>query len=89
MSQVPCLKRMLTEHEHAGNEPEKGRSAILEMAHKIIAIQANNDFEAGLTYNCGVVQGGTVPNAVLEEAKLVVDTLFSRAKLVAATVLKI
>ena len=63
---------------HAGNEPEKGRSAILEMAHKIIAIQANNDFEAGLTYNCGVVQGGTVPNAVPEEAKLVVDVRFKR-----------
>ena len=58
---------------HAGNEPEKGRSAILEMAHKTIAIQECTNFEEGITYNVGIAKGGTVANAVPEEATMVVD----------------
>ena len=34
---------------HAGNEPEKGRSAILEVAHKVIAIQNLTDWQQGTT----------------------------------------
>ena len=49
---------------HAGNDFESGRSAIEEAAHKILAIQALTDLEEGTTVNVGVVQGGTVPNAV-------------------------
>lgn len=63
---------------HAGNEPEKGRSAILELAHKTIDIQSRNDYEAGITYNVGVFQGGTVANAVPEDASMVVDIRFRR-----------
>lgn len=58
---------------HAGNEPEKGRSAILEMAHKTIDIQSRTNFEDGITYNVGIVKGGTAANAVPEEATMVVD----------------
>lgn len=63
---------------HAGNEPEKGRSAILELAHKAIDIQSRTDFDAGITYNVGVFQGGTVPNAVPEQAKMVVDIRYRK-----------
>ena len=42
---------------HAGNDPENGRSAILEMAHKIIAIQKLTDWEKGISFNVGVMQG--------------------------------
>ncbi|MEW6266922.1 MAG: M20 family metallopeptidase [Thermodesulfobacteriota bacterium] len=55
---------------HAGNEPENGRSAILEMAHKVIDIQNLTDWEAGITFNVGVIQGGTVVNAVPDHAKI-------------------
>ncbi|GHS97364.1 glutamate carboxypeptidase [Synergistales bacterium] len=58
---------------HAGREPEKGRSAILEMAHKIIAIQALTDYEKGVTFNVGTVKGGTVRNAVPDHAEIEVD----------------
>ncbi len=55
---------------HAGNEPEKGRSAILEMAHKVIDIQGLTDWNAGITFNVGIIQGGTVVNAVPDSAKI-------------------
>ena len=58
---------------HAGNEPENGRSAILEIAHKVIDIQNLTNWETGTTFNVGVIQGGTVPNAVPGQAKIVVD----------------
>ncbi len=58
---------------HAGNEPENGRSAILEIAHKVIDIQNLTNWETGTTFNVGVIEGGTVPNAVPGHAKIVVD----------------
>jgi glutamate carboxypeptidase len=58
---------------HAGNEPENGRSAILEIAHKVIDIQNLTNWENGTTFNVGVIEGGTVPNAVPGHAKIVVD----------------
>jgi glutamate carboxypeptidase len=58
---------------HAGREPEKGRSAILEIAHKIIAIQALTDYEKGVTFNVGTIKGGTVRNAVPDHAEIGID----------------
>jgi len=40
-----------------------GASAILEAAHKIIELEKLKDAD-GLTCNCGVISGGTVPNTV-------------------------
>ena len=39
---------------HAGVEPEKGRSAILEAAHQVIALHALNGRWPGVTANVGV-----------------------------------
>jgi glutamate carboxypeptidase len=58
---------------HAGVEPEKGRSAILEAAHKIQALHALNGRWAGVTVNVGVVRGGTRPNIVPPDALIQVD----------------
>jgi glutamate carboxypeptidase len=58
---------------HAGVEPEKGRSAVLEAAHQTIALQALNGRWPGVTCNVGVVHGGIRPNVVAEEAILEVD----------------
>jgi len=58
---------------HAGVEPEKGRSAVLEAAHKTIALQALNGRWPGVTCNVGVLRGGTRPNVVPEQAILEVD----------------
>jgi len=61
---------------HAGNEPENGRSAILELAHKVIDIQDLNGWTPGITFNVGVFQGGTVVNAVPDYAKAMVDVRY-------------
>ncbi len=58
---------------HAGVEPEKGRSAILEAAHQILALHALNGRPSGVTCNVGVIEGGTRPNVVAERAVLQVD----------------
>jgi glutamate carboxypeptidase len=58
---------------HAGVEPERGRSAVLEAAHKTIQLQALNDRWPGVTVNVGVVQGGTRPNVVAERCTIHVD----------------
>jgi glutamate carboxypeptidase len=70
---------------HAGVEPEKGRSAILEAAHLIQALHALNGRWPGVTCNVGVVHGGTRPNVVAESATLEVDLrAIGRADLEAA-----
>jgi glutamate carboxypeptidase len=58
---------------HAGVEPERGRNAILEAAHKIIALQELNGRWPGVTVNVGVIEGGTRPNVVAERCSLHVD----------------
>jgi glutamate carboxypeptidase len=58
---------------HAGVEPERGRSAILEAAHKVIALHELNGRWPGVTVNAGVIEGGTRPNVVAERCVLHVD----------------
>jgi len=58
---------------HAGVEPEKGRNAIVEAAHKALALAALNGRWPGVTVNVGVINGGTRPNVVPAEARLEVD----------------
>jgi glutamate carboxypeptidase len=58
---------------HAGVEPEKGRNALLEAAHKIIALQSLNGRWPGVTVNVGVARGGTRTNVVPERCELHVD----------------
>ncbi len=58
---------------HAGVEPAKGRSAILEAAHKTVALHALNGRWPGVTVNVGELRGGTRPNVVAEDAELTID----------------
>ena len=58
---------------HAGNEPEKGISAVEEMAHQILRLHSLTDLGRGTTVNVGVVQGGTVRNQVAAFAEAMVD----------------
>lgn len=61
---------------HAGNEPEKGRSSITEMANWIIAVNGMTNFESGTTLNVGVVSGGAGANIVPEHAEAIIDVRF-------------
>ena len=58
---------------HAGVEPEKGRSAILEAARIVGELHALNGRSPGVTFNVGVIRGGTRPNVVAERCELEVD----------------
>ena len=48
---------------HAGNAYWLGASAIKEAAHAILEIEALSQ-KGGITYNCGVISGGTTINTV-------------------------
>lgn len=58
---------------HAGADLDKGANAIVELAHKIIAVNNLTDKAKGTTFNCGVIKGGTVANAVADYASVVID----------------
>jgi glutamate carboxypeptidase len=58
---------------HAGVEPEKGRSAILEAARIVEDVHALNGRWPGVTVNVGVIGGGTRPNVVPERCTLEID----------------
>jgi glutamate carboxypeptidase len=61
---------------HAGLDPEKGISAISELAGQIVALNALNDLKQGITVNVGVISGGTLSNVVASEARAEVDVRF-------------
>ena len=61
---------------HAGNEPEKGVSAITELAHWITTLNKETNFETGTTLNFGIVKGGTGSNVVPDFATTDLDIRF-------------
>ena len=58
---------------HAGVEPEKGRSAILEAARLVRDLHGLNGRWPGVTVNVGAIAGGTRPNVVAERCVLEID----------------
>ncbi|HUF05656.1 MAG TPA: M20 family metallopeptidase [Aridibacter sp.] len=62
---------------HAGLDPEKGASAILELSKQIVAISEINDPDAGTTVTVGVIKGGTATNVVPENAECTIDVRFT------------
>lgn len=58
---------------HAGLDPGKGASAILELSHIIQKLFALNDPAKGITVNVGTVDGGLSPNVIAPESKATVD----------------
>jgi len=58
---------------HAGIEPEKGRSALLEAARLLLAFQELNGRWPGVTVSVGVLEGGTRSNVIPEYARMAVD----------------
>jgi glutamate carboxypeptidase len=58
---------------HAGVEPEKGRSAILEAARIVRELHELNGRWPGVTVNVGLIAGGTRPNVVAERCSIEVD----------------
>ena len=65
---------------HAGLEPEKGVSAVLELARQTVRLTNMNDPVVGTTVTVTVVQGGTHSNVVPAEARAEIDVRFSSAE---------
>jgi glutamate carboxypeptidase len=61
---------------HAGLEPERGASAILEISRQIEKLHSLNNFDSGTTVTVGTVRGGTTSNVVPAEAECAIDIRF-------------
>lgn len=58
---------------HAGVEPEKGRSAVRELAEQILFLESLNNESAATTVTVGVIRGGTASNVVPATASAQID----------------
>ena len=58
---------------HAGIEPEKGASALIQMAHHALALDAIAPSIEGASLVLGTLQAGTAPNVVPERALMTID----------------
>ncbi|MBI3400568.1 MAG: M20 family metallopeptidase [Acidobacteria bacterium] len=58
---------------HAGIEPQRGASAVQELAHQILRINALQDLDRGISVNVVQVSGGLRSNVIPDEARATVD----------------
>lgn len=58
---------------HAGVEPEKGVSALEELAHQILRLHALTDKAQGTTVSVGVAHGGSATNVIPAKAVAEID----------------
>ena len=65
---------------HAGLDPGKGHSAIVELARQIAVLAKFNNLRQGLSVNPGVISGGTRTNVVAAEASVAIDVRIKSAK---------
>jgi glutamate carboxypeptidase len=65
---------------HAGLDPEKGHSAILELARQIAVLSKLNNLREGISVNPGVIEGGTRTNVIASEASVAIDVRIQSAK---------
>lgn len=65
---------------HAGLEPEKGASAVLEISRQIPKIHELNDIENGTTANVCTIKGGTTSNVIPEHACCEIDVRFTKKR---------
>ena len=61
---------------HAGNEPQVGKNAIVDLAQKIARLNALNDFETGTTVSVTTFSGGENRIVIPDHAEMDVDIRF-------------
>ena len=62
---------------HAGLDPDKGVSAVLELARQTVRLHELNDPTTGTTVTVNVVKGGTHSNVIPAEAHAEIDLRFT------------
>ncbi len=67
------VMRLRGRPSHSGARHRDGRSAVRELAHQILALEAFTDYARGITVNVGIVSGGTAVNVVPEHAEALID----------------
>jgi glutamate carboxypeptidase len=65
---------------HAGLDPGKGHSAILELARQIAVVSKLNNLKQGISVNPGVIRGGTRTNVIAAEASAEFDVRITHVK---------
>jgi glutamate carboxypeptidase len=65
---------------HAGLDPGKGHSAILELSRQIAVVARLNNLRQGISVNPGVIHGGTRSNVIAAEASAAIDVRIKSAK---------
>jgi len=63
---------------HSGSRHEYGRSAIKEIAKQLLEIESWTDYDRGVTFNAGLIAGGTGVNVIPQHCNLEVDNRFER-----------
>lgn len=63
---------------HAGGNPQDGRNAIYELAHKVLKLEELTNYEKGTTVNVGVINGGTAANVVAEYCEALIDVRITK-----------
>jgi glutamate carboxypeptidase len=65
---------------HAGLDPAKGHSAILELARQIGTIGKLANLGQGITVNPGLIEGGTRTNVIAADASVAIDVRIKTAQ---------
>ena len=61
---------------HSGVEPWNGINAVVEASHIVIALEALNDYEHGISVGCNQIEGGIAANVVAPHCRLTVDARY-------------
>ena len=63
---------------HSGSKHEYGRSAIKEMSRIVCEIESWTDYDRGITFNAGVIEGGSGVNVVPQYCRIELDNRFEK-----------
>ena len=61
---------------HVATSQRDGRSAIVALAKKVIAIESLTDYDRGIILNVGTISGGTKRNIVPDHAEAWIDVRY-------------
>jgi acetylornithine deacetylase/succinyl-diaminopimelate desuccinylase-like protein len=65
---------------HSGSAHERGISAVEELAHQVLQLEAMTDYRRGTTVSVGVVQGGSKVNVRPASARASIDLRVTTAE---------